>query len=81
MPAQTNVSSRAPLMRVLDLNEAGIRTGYAAQSLRNMMFLDEAKSPRPPLYKARGRWRVRLDALDAWAESQGLPLHPLPDES
>lgn len=76
MPTGQRLKSRAPTDPVLDLIDAGVRVGYAAESLRLMMFREPDTAP--PLYKVRGRWRVKLSELDAWATAQGLPLHPLP---
>jgi hypothetical protein len=64
--------------RLLELKVAGVRVGYASEYLRWMTFQDPDNAP--PLFKVRGRWKVWLSDLDAWAASQGLPVHELPEE-
>lgn len=59
-------STRTPEDRMVDLQEGGVRTGYASESLRKFIF---TKDPPPPFFKVHGRWRAWLSDLDAWAES------------
>lgn len=67
MPTKQGVQKRAPDDRMIGLTDAGLRTGYAPESLRKMMFQD---GPRPPLFKVRGQWRAWLSDLDAWATAR-----------
>lgn len=68
MPTRQRLQARADAAQIIDLHEAGVRCGYASESLRKMMW-----SPNPPpLFKRRGRWFARADELDAWiAERDG----------
>lgn len=62
MPTKDRLLARAAADALLDLHEAADRANYAPESLRKMMW-----SPNPPpLFKLRGRWRVRAADLDAW---------------
>ena len=78
--SHSNVSTGAPIPgttdQILDLLEAGTRLGYSADYLRTMMFR-VAPDKRPPLYKIRGRWHAKLHELDAWAEANNIPTHPV----
>lgn len=65
MPTRQRLQARADAARIIDLKEAGPRAGYASESLRKMWF-DLPPTERPPLFKRRGRWFVRVDELDAW---------------
>jgi hypothetical protein len=76
VPAQ-RLETRPPTDRQVDLREAAARVGYASEYLRKLMW---STNP-PPFFKVRGRWRVQLSDLDAWATAQGIALLDLPDHS
>jgi hypothetical protein len=62
MPTKQRVAARAAAREELDLRAAGDRSGYAAETLRKLMWTEDP----PPLYKRRNRWYVRAGKLDEW---------------
>lgn len=62
MPTKQRLQARLAADQIIDLQEAATRSGYASETLRKMMW---APNP-PPMYKFRGRWRVRSGEFDAW---------------
>lgn len=69
MPTRERPVTRAPEDRMIDLHDASNRVGFAAESLRKMMFR-ESEADRPPFHKIHGRWRIWISDLDAWAASR-----------
>lgn len=64
MPTRERLLARALGEATLDLQQAAERIGYAPETLRKMWW---TAKPPPPLFKFRGRWRVKVSELDAWA--------------
>lgn len=66
MPTRERLAARAAATETIDLIEAADRTGYAAETLRKMMWTLPPEQ-RPPLVKRRNRWRTTIAEIDAWA--------------
>lgn len=66
MPTKERLTARAAATETIDLIEAAERIGYAAETLRKMMW-DLPPEQRPPLHKRRNRWRTTIAEIDAWA--------------